>query len=389
MRGMRENALNCKAVGGIVPTGYKVDHATMKYVIDAPKAAIIREVFELYANGNTIVDICKHCNDHGYRTSKDLPFTRNSLSTILKNRKYIGIYKFDDIEIEGGMPAIVDKETFERVQQRISMGNKSKPRKHEDVEFLLTGKLFCGHCGKAMVGISGTGKNGQPYYYYSCRQHGHKCIKSAERKDKLEEFVINYITECFLTKENIHTVAGLIMEAINNDEWSMKIKGVEKQIREVDSRISNLMKAVEVGGALAPVMERISELTDDKNVLESELSRLKIENMSFLTQEMVEFWMHDIASKNDGSVEYYRSLINTFVNAIYVYDTNEPEDDPSGKKSRKRKVVLAFNTSGPESQVTLDFVQAHVSTTRQALHETSDMFIVSGGRIILIVLDYY
>ena len=48
MRGMRENALNCKAVGGIVPTGYKIDRSTMKYVVDEDKAVIIREIFDLH-----------------------------------------------------------------------------------------------------------------------------------------------------------------------------------------------------------------------------------------------------------------------------------------------------------------------------------------------------
>ena len=68
---------------------------------------------------------------------------------------------------------------------------------NDDVDFLLSGKLFCGHCGKLMVGTSGTGKAGQTYYYYSCRQHGNKCLKTAERKEKLEQFVIDYITEEF------------------------------------------------------------------------------------------------------------------------------------------------------------------------------------------------
>ena len=65
MRGMRENALNCKAVGGIVPTGYKIDRATMKYVIDEEKAGIIREIFEMYADGASIVEICWICNSKG------------------------------------------------------------------------------------------------------------------------------------------------------------------------------------------------------------------------------------------------------------------------------------------------------------------------------------
>lgn len=387
MRGMRENALNCKAVGGIVPTGYKVNHDTMQYEIDEPKAAIIREVFRLYANGNAIVDICKYCNSHGYRTNRDRPFTRNSLSTILKNRKYIGVYKFDDIEIEGGMPVIVDRDIFDRAQERLSMGNRSKPRKNDDVEFLLTGKLFCGHCGKPMVGTSGTGKNGEIYYYYSCRQHGNKCLKTAERKEKLEDYVISYITDRFLTDENISIVADFVMDRLSNDEWGMIIKGIEGQIRDVESRIKNLTKALEIGGNMEPVTERLNELVEEKRILEEELSRKRIENMSFLTKELVEFWMHDIASRNDGTQKYYRSLINTFVNSIYIYDTDEPNDDPK-KKGKKKRIVLAFNTSGPESRVELEvFGLAPDQTTTQALSET-DMYIVSQGRVIVVILDY-
>jgi DNA invertase Pin-like site-specific DNA recombinase len=388
MRGMRENALNCKAVGGIVPTGYKIDRTTMKYVIDEEKAGIIREIFEMYADGASIVEICRICNSKGYRTNRGRPFTRNSMSTILKNRKYIGVYKFDDIEIEGGMPAIVDKETFEKAQERISMGNRSRPRKNEDVSFLLSGKLFCGHCGKPMVGTSGTGKGGQTYYYYSCRQHGNKCLKTAERKEKLERFVIGYITETFLTDENISTMADLVMQELDNDEWSQAIKGLERQIADVDSRIKNLMKALELDGDLQPVMDRITELREERKALDQDLSRMKVENMCFLTKDMVEFWMHDVASKNDGSPEYYRSLIETFVNAIYVYDTGEPGEDPRSK-DKKRRIVIAFNTSGPEQTVSLECSDKCLTGPPTQHCPNTDAYLVYGGRVILVVLDYF
>lgn len=386
MRGMRENAINCKAVGGICPTGYKIDRSSMKYVIDEEKAGIIREVFEMYADGMSVVDICRTCNERGYRTNRGRYFTRNSLSTILRNRKYIGVYKFDDIEIEGGMPVIVDEDTFERVQERLKMANKTKPRKNDDVDFLLSGKLFCGHCGKPMVGTSGTGKGGRIYYYYSCRQHGNKCLKTAERKEKLEWFVINYIVEEFLTDENISIIADLVMEELSNDEWSRKIRALEQQIGDVDSRIRNLMKALELDGDLQPVMDRITELREERKVLDRDLSRMQVENMSFITKEMVEFWMHDVASRNNGSPEYYRSLIDTFVNAIYVYDTGEPYDD--GRKRKKKRVVIAFNTSGPEQTVELDvFGQALDRSTTAALLE-HNYRLMYGGRVILVALDY-
>lgn len=388
MRGMRENALSCKAVGGIVPTGYKVDHTTMKYVIDEPKAAIIREIFNMYADGYSIVDICNYCNSHGYRTNRDAPFTRNSMSTILKNRKYIGVYKFDDIEIPGGMPVIVDEEVFERVQKRISQGHRSRPRRHEDVVFLLTGKLFCGHCGKPMVGTSGTGKNGQLYYYYSCRSHGNRCHKRVERKDALEEFVLRYIFNHFLTPKNIDIIADLIMEALDQDEWTTIIKGIEAQIKDIDSRINNLAKAVEVGGMLQPLTDRLAELSQQRSELEADLARKRVENMSFITKDMVVFWMTDLISRNDGSSEYNKALIETFVNAIYIYDTDEPDEDPSGKKRTKRKMVIAFNTSGPENTVTLEVSDRLTSGPPTKHCPNSDIYVVSRGRVIVVVLDY-
>lgn len=384
MRGMRENAINCKAVGGICPTGYKIDRSSMKYVIDEEKAVIIQEVFRLYADGMSIVDICKTCNEKGYRTNRGRPFTRNSLSTILRNRKYIGVYKFDDIEIEGGMPVIVDPDTFERVQRRIAMGNKTKPRKNNDVMFLLSGKLFCGHCGKPMVGISGTGKSGQTYYYYSCRTHGNKCLKTAERKDQLEQFVMDYIVNEFLTDENISYVAGLVMDHLNNDSWSQAANALERQLKDIDSRISNLTKALELDGDLQPVMDRITELRNERKDVERDLARMRVDNMSFINKDMVEFWMHDLAARNDGSPQYQRGLIETFVNAIYVYDTGEPHPDHKGKKKR---VVIAFNASGPEATVDLEFVQAHDRTTTTTLLEHGYQ-LMFGGRIILVVLDY-
>ena len=385
MRGMRENAINCKAVGGICPTGYKIDRASMKYVIDEEKAGIIREVFQMYGDGMAMVDVIKTCNERGYRTNRGKHFTRNSLSTILKNRKYIGVYKFDDIEIEDGMPRIVDDETFEKVQQRLTMGNKKKPRKNEDVEFLLSGKLFCGHCGKPMVGTSGHGKN-KTYYYYSCRQHGHKCLKTAERKEDLERFVIDYITKEFLTDENISIMADLVMQEMDNDEWSQRIKALERQISDIDSRIKNLMRALELDGDQQIVMDRIMELKSERSALDADLSRMKIENMCFITKDMVEFWMHDVKERNNGSPEYYRSLIETFVNAIYVYDTGEPRDD--GGKGGKKKIVIAFNTSGPEQTVTLECSDKCLTGPPLQHCPNTDMYLMYGGRIILVVLDY-
>ena len=65
--------------------------------------------------------------------------TYNSVSKMLRNRRYIGEYSYRDVVVPGGIPAIVPEDLFERVQQRVEKNKKA-------LDYLLTTKLFCGHC---------------------------------------------------------------------------------------------------------------------------------------------------------------------------------------------------------------------------------------------------
>ena len=51
-------------------------------------------------------------------------FTKNSLHSILKNEKYIGVYTYkDQVRVEGGIPAIVDAEVFAKVQEMLKVNS--------------------------------------------------------------------------------------------------------------------------------------------------------------------------------------------------------------------------------------------------------------------------
>ena len=74
------------------------------------------EIFSRYANGERISDIKRDLEARGIRSNRGNPYSVGSLSNLLKNRKYIGEYKYGDVIIPDGIPAIIDKELFERVQ---------------------------------------------------------------------------------------------------------------------------------------------------------------------------------------------------------------------------------------------------------------------------------
>ena len=96
---MFESANKCHSIGGHIPLGYKIENK--KLVIDEAGAAIVREAFDLYANGATVAEICDTFNTKGYRTAKNAEFNKNSFRSMFKNERYIGIYKYKDLRIEG------------------------------------------------------------------------------------------------------------------------------------------------------------------------------------------------------------------------------------------------------------------------------------------------
>lgn len=90
---------------GACPLGYRVG-PDKHLEIDPEKAAIVRQVFERYANGETQPEIIQSLNEQGLRTLRGKPFSRNSLRTVLKNEKYIGVYTYNhgEVRVEGGVP---------------------------------------------------------------------------------------------------------------------------------------------------------------------------------------------------------------------------------------------------------------------------------------------
>ena len=86
-------------------------------------------------------------------------FTYNSVQKLLTNKRYIGENHFKDIVMPDSIPAIVDKELFDRVQAKIEKNRRAPAHHKAEDDYLLTTKLFCGMCGAMMFGECGTSRN--------------------------------------------------------------------------------------------------------------------------------------------------------------------------------------------------------------------------------------
>lgn len=139
-RGMKTNASKCYYNGGSVPLGFKlVTTETLtghnnnkiekkKFAIDEETAPIVQKIFEKYSNGETMADIIRYLNEKNLKTSRGNEFNKNSLRKMLLNKKYIGVYSYNNKEVENGIPSIIDKDTFYKVRDKM-LKNKETPQR--------------------------------------------------------------------------------------------------------------------------------------------------------------------------------------------------------------------------------------------------------------------
>ena len=166
IRGHTENALKCKYNGGTPTFGYTIDDER-HYQIAPRTAPVVLEIFIRYDNGSTMKEIRDYLNDTGVTTVRGKRIDLNFVAAILHNRKFLGEYKYRDIVIPDGIPAIVPRELFDRVQDKLAKNKRAPARHKAEDDYLLTTKLFCGTCGAMMVGESGTSSTNRKYHYPS------------------------------------------------------------------------------------------------------------------------------------------------------------------------------------------------------------------------------
>lgn len=328
-RGMRESAYKHNSIGGAVPLGYKIEDK--KLVIDPKTAPIVKEAFEKYADGETVAEICRQFNARGYKTSKGTAFGKSSFTKIFRNERYIGVYSFHDYRAEDAIPAIIDKDLWDRVQLRVGKIKNAPARNKAKVVYLLSGKIFCGHCGSKMNGNCNAGN----YCYYQCygKKNGNvDCKKKNIRKEFIERLVAQDALS-LLTDEYIEQIATIACEKNQHEiELDSALPTIRDRIHQVDLSLNHLLKAIESGSAPDMLVKRMGELEKEKKDLQAQAKK-ESEDIVELDKAQVIYWLEQFRGGSIEDEEFCRMLIDLFVNSVTVWD----EDDNT------YKVTVAYN----------------------------------------------
>lgn len=341
LRGQRASAEKCQSTGGNRPLGY-LTSSDKKFIIDPDTAPTVRMIFNMYAKGSTCTEIINALNKKGLRTLRGGKFNKNSLRSILKNEKYIGVYKYkDEVRIENGVPAIIDKDTFYKVQNMLKVNKRAPAHKWSKVDYLLTDKLFCGKCGSKMVGESGTSKTGKKHNYYICtkKKRQRTCDKKAVKQQYIEELVISHINKILQDNELLNFIADSVysyyLEQNKENDYAASLNS---KLSQINQAISNVIKAIEAGIINNITKQRIDELDAQHTEIVAEIADLERAKTLQLTREQILFFLCSFRDMDISDQECRKRLVDTFVNAIFVYDD---------------KVIGTFNYSGDKRTITL------------------------------------
>ena len=339
-RGLRESVKKGKRIGPL-PYGYTQD-AEKVIVADPGQAAVVQRIFREYAAGKALKQIIDDLSVDGIRSGTGKPFTINQVTAMLKNQKYIGEYAIRG-ELLGSIPAVVEKPLFDRVQEMLVRNRRAPKKEWSKVEYLLTGKLFCGHCGSAMVGVSGTGRRGGVYHYYECMGHRRReCKKKIVRKEWIEQQVMDQIRMILFDDRLLETIAESTYQLYVRQKDTSYEDGLRRQLSEVEKGISNIVKAVEAGMFSPTLTERMQDLEAQRAELSESLATARLESEIAITKDMILYFLLRLRQLDPEDPDSRRRLIETFVNSIYLYDD---------------KITMTFNYSGDKRRVTLQDIE--------------------------------
>lgn len=348
MEKMRHMARSGQHTGGKPALGYVVKDG--KLIIHEEEAKVVQRIFREYAGGKSYKEIIDGLNRDGLKTKRGNSFGTNSLHDLLHNEKYIGTlvygqspYREDGtrnthskdgnaIRIEDALPAIIDKDIFYAVQQRMSQNKRQQGgRPPKNREYPLKGKVFCADCKSAMTITTSRGN----YYYYRCtgKKRLHTCEGTAIRADVLEDRVSEALKIALGTPENID---GLILVLRDEAEKLQagsygKLHALVQREKEVSKKLENAIDAV-LNGLVSPTIKsKISELENEKSLIEHEIKLLKKSvDASRIPEETLKTMIRDTIESNDLSALFsivYRVEVSEDSITIWTLLDSDPNGD--------------------------------------------------------------
>lgn len=323
-KGLYTNARRALYNGGVVPFGFAIDE-DKHYILAPREAAGVRLIFELFLKGYSQREIAAVMNEHGYKTRYNRPFTVYSVTYILSNPKYMGVYEYGRLEhrysengkrtvaierpsseivrLEDALPAIVTKAQFLEVQEMIrTRRNARSPR--QKIDYPLKGLIFTAD-GHTMSGATSKGRG-----YYRSKKTGVYI-----RREPLENYIITVARDYILQNSDalMEKLEAEVGKLLTDKDADRKI--LKKRLDEIDQEESNCIDFITQMGANQKVKEKLDELAKEKEKITQALS---IELDPVDIKKELRTWIEKIRGEEADTVISKKDLIKLIVRRVEV-----------------------------------------------------------------------
>lgn len=278
-------------MGGHSPIGYT--YTDGKLIVDEFEAVLVRKVFEMAAQNESIKGIVRKMNLAGM-THKYGDWNTPTLYHLLRQRTYIGEIRMNGEWYKGQHEPILSKELFDSAQKVLDKRteNFSKDRRSGNLNSFLGGLLYCGKClAKYTRSTKHYIIKGKSYHYvyyecYSRTQKSKQLIKDINCRnkhwnmDELDNIIFEEIRKLAVDPAYLAEIT-----AGSPDSFDDQIKTIESYITKLDDQISKLMDLYSTSGIPLNILEeKIHRINDQRNKLEHEAERIQAENEERLTK---------------------------------------------------------------------------------------------------------
>ena len=305
LRAMKENARQGFWNGSHPPLGYRVVDAEQrgtktkrKLEIDPQQAECVRLVFRLALMGDGqsgpmgVKAIVNHLNANGLKTRDGGRWGISSVYGVLTRTTYVGEHRFNTRVYKSGeqkdesehvvmaVPAIVDRETFDTVQQLMNRRNsRTEGGNFAASPILLAGICHCGICGGTMT--LRTGQNGR-YRYYTCASRARtgptSCGGLTVRMDLVDAAVVHYLENRLLDPKHLKGLMANIID--RRHEWVERrhkhVGELRKRATEAQARLKRLLDAIAMGAIEASdpdLKDQMQELKKQRDTASADADR--------------------------------------------------------------------------------------------------------------------
>ena len=120
------------------------------------------------------------------------------------------------------------------------------------------------------------------------------------------------------------------------------IPALKKQLAATERGIENMLNAIQQGILTSSTKERLETLERQKENLQTAIAQAELQKPKY-TKEQIVSWINQFKYGDADSIEYQKRIIDTFVNAIYLFDD---------------KIVIAYNFKGGTETITMKDIEA-------------------------------